>query len=62
MDWLRKYRKIWEFLGLVVAWPALAYFAIFQTFTVDEYRDQHTAAALLGSGLAAWIVLRIKRP
>lgn len=52
-------RDWWKFFGLVIAWPALAYLAIFQTWEVDACSNTHsTATMLVISGLAAWIVMK----
>lgn len=55
-------RGLLEFLGLTVAWPALAYLAIFHTLNVDAYAGHPDAAVALAiSGLAAWVILKVRR-
>lgn len=62
MDWLKKYAALLQFFGLTVAWPALAYLAIFQTWEIDPCGNTHgTAATLVISGLAAWVILKLRR-
>lgn len=55
-----KHRKVWQFIGLVIAWPVLAYLAIYHTLDIDEYsHGQGTAAALIVTGMAAWVALKV---
>lgn len=62
MDWLKKHAAWLQFLGLTVAWPVLAYLAIFQTWEIDPCSNTHeTPAVLVISGLAAWVALKLKR-
>ncbi|HXJ38438.1 MAG TPA: hypothetical protein VNH18_04115 [Bryobacteraceae bacterium] len=62
MNWWQKYRELIEFVGLVIAWPVLAYLAIFQTWEMDPCSNTHgTPAILLISGLAAWVALKLRR-
>lgn len=61
MDWFKK-REIFQFLGLTVTWPVLAYLAIFHSLDVDMYEGHSTSAVhLVISGLAAWVALKWRR-
>lgn len=61
MNWLQTHGGWLSFLGLTAVWPALVYLAIFHTLDVDLYIGHADAAVGLAvTGLAAWVVLRIR--
>lgn len=57
----RKYRELIEFVGLVIVWPALAYWLI---YGVDEYNERGArpgAAILAITGMVAWVAIKVRR-
>jgi hypothetical protein len=63
MRWWPKYRELIEFLGLVIAWPALTYVLI-SCLVADEgyYRNRPESAVTLAIiGLLAWVAIKVRR-
>jgi hypothetical protein len=50
-----KNKELLEFVGLTIAWPALAFLAVFHTLNVELTNHQEAAVGLAISGILAWV-------
>jgi hypothetical protein len=62
MRWWQKYRELIEFVGLVIAWPALTYILMYVVVNEDYYHNHPEPAVTLAVvGMAAWVAIKVRR-